>query len=164
MNWEENWNWNQPYLSSRLKTTNWRFLPEKLFPIRRFFRIILTWFWPLLWKRKQRNKLDFSTFEDEMNKTMESKLILNITNEILTNFNLDIRISNDQFLVRFYSIFRYLKFQMIIFFLLYFSVSPKVIEITIVFIQKSMVLSIIFWRCNNQVWSVITHQAWGDFQ
>ena len=56
---------------------------------------------------------DFSIFEDEMNKTMESKLILNITNEILTNFNLDIRIANDQFLVRFYSIFRYLKFHAI---------------------------------------------------
>ena len=100
---------------------------------------------------------DFSIFEDEMNKTMESKLILNITNEILTNFNLDIRISNDQFLVRFYSIFRYLKFQMIIFFLLYFSVPAKVVEITIVFTQKSMVLKHNFLEMLQL--GEITHQA-----
>ena len=93
-----------------------------------------------------------------MIKTMVSKLILNITNEILTNFNLDIRISNDQFLVRFYSIFRYLKFQMIIFFfLLYFSVPPKVIEITIVFTQKSMVLKHNFLEMLQL--GEITHQA-----
>ena len=48
------------------------------------------------------------------------KLIWNITSEILTNFNLDIRISNDHIF-------------------LYFSVSPKVVDIKIVFTQKSMV-------------------------
>ena len=45
---------------------------------------------------------DFSTFWDEMNYTMTFKLILNINNEIMTNFNLDIGIFQ---IIIFYFIF-----------------------------------------------------------
>ena len=45
---------------------------------------------------------DFSTFWDEMNYTMIFKLILNINNEIMTNFNLDIGIFQ---IIIFYFIF-----------------------------------------------------------